>query len=157
MLFYKLLGGGLIILCGYICGRSICQREERKLRQIDGLIDFVSCIRDKIDRYLMPIDRILKECDRDVLYVCGFSGEAENLCEMVDGAVFFDESIRGEMQSFAEELGRGWRESQLKLCDRSLGALRRERDRLSADLPRSQRAAMTLAMSVSAGITILLL
>lgn len=144
-------------MCGYICGRSICQREERRLRQVDGLIDLVGYIRDMIDRYLMPIDRILKECDRELLSVCGFSGEGEKLCEMVDGAVFFDENIRGEMRSFAEELGRGWRESQLKLCDRCLSVLGRERDRLSADLPRSRRAVMTLAMAVSAGITILLL
>jgi len=157
MVFYKVLGGGLIILCGYICGRSVCQREERKLRQVDGLIALVSHIRDMIDRYLMPIDRILRECDGELLSACGFSDEHDSFFEMIDGAVFFDDGICAEMQSFAEELGRGWRESQLKLCDRCLSSLVRERDRLSADLPRSRRATMTLAIAVSAGITILLL
>lgn len=157
MVFYKVLGGGLIILCGYFCGRSVCQREEKKLRQTEGLIVLVSHIRDMIDRYLMPIDRILKECDVEMISACGLSGECDDLIKMVDEAVFLDDGIRAEMQSFAYELGRGWRESQLKLCDRCLSSLTRERDRLSADLPRSGRATMTLAMAVAAGITILLL
>lgn len=157
MLAYKLLGGGLVILCGYAFGRGACLRQEHKLDRLEAIISLINHIRDMIDRYLMPLDRILAECDREMLDACGFSGDCYSLEELFESAKYLDAEIYDALRSFAAELGRGWRESQVKLCDRCLSILAREHERLSSDLPRARRAVMTLSMSLSAGITILLL
>ena len=157
MLVYKLLGGGLVILCGYVWGRSACLRQEQRLERLEAIIFLITHIRDMIDRYLMPIDRILGECDREMLDKCGFPRDCNSLEGLLECAPFLDREVGDTLRSFVTELGRGWRESQVKLCDRCLSVLVCERDRLSADLPRARRAAMTLSMSLSAGIAILLL
>lgn len=157
MLVYKLLGGGLLILCGYACGRGACLRQEQRLERLEAIISLITHIRDMIDRYLMPLDRILGDCDREMLFACGFSSDCDSLEGILDGAAFLGKEIEDTLQSFVAELGQGWRESQVKLCDRCLAVLVRERERLSADLPRARRAAITLSMSLSAGIAILLI
>lgn len=156
MLFCKLIGGVLIVFCGYTCGRVISQRGERKLKQTEAFLALIIHVRNMIDRYLMPIDRIFRECDEKLLSDCGACGEFESFGALLESAeLFLDAEICDGLRNFSEELGRGWRESQIRLCDEQILRLTRERERLSTDLPRSRRASVTLAVCISAGIAIL--
>ena len=111
---------------------------------------------DMIDRYLMPIDLIFRECDGRLIASCGVAGKVESFGELLDGVeLLLSPELCDELRRFADGLGHGWRESQLRLCDDCILRLSRERDRLVNDLPRSRRASVTLAVCISAGIAIL--
>ena len=146
------------MLCGYISGRAICRRREAELLQVEGFIALVFHIRDMIDRYLMPLDKIFEGCDGRLLSACGYDGDCSGMEELLCGIkVELRDEIYDELIAFAREIGKGWREGQIKLCDSCINRLSRERDALLSELPKGRRAIMALSLSLSAGVTILLI
>lgn len=160
MIIYKIAGSLVLVVCGWICGITLAERGESALALTEGYISLVKHIRNQIDCFNLPLGRILSACPRDILASCGvLEGEdvinLPALIESMQGRV--PQQVFVLLAKFAGELGTGYRDTQLKLCDYYAGKLLTERDRLAADLPRQRKMLMTLCLCASAGAAIILL
>ena len=77
MSFYKAAGAVLLLFGGVSLGRALCQKIEAGFAQTEGFIALLKYIRNQIDCYLMPVDKILAGCDPGILETCGVSADAD--------------------------------------------------------------------------------
>ncbi len=163
MSFYKAAGALLLLLGGVALGRALCQRIEAGFSQTEGFIALLKYIRNQIDCYLMPVDKILAGCDPGILEACGVSAEADlsgirSFSELLDCCeLCISEASAELLRKFAGELGTSYRDTQLKICDYYIGKLAAERDRLQAELPARRKMIMTVCICAFAGVAVIMI
>ena len=151
---YKAAGAVLLLFGGVSLGRALCQKIEAGFAQTEGFIALLKYIRNQIDCYLMPVDKILAGCDPGILETCGVSADADlsvihSFSELLDCCELCISEVLAELlRKFAGELGTSYRDTQLKICDYYIGKLTAERDRLQAELPARRKMIMTICISL---------
>lgn len=157
MLVFKLAGAALLIICGGLTGRALCESSEVALCRTEGFISLLKYIRNQIDCYLMPVDKILSGCPADILDSCGACPGIRSFTELLetcDGKLPPDTAAL--LEKFAAELGTTYRDTQLKLCDYYINKLTAERDKLQSEAPAHRKMIMTLCICVAAGIALIM-
>ncbi|NLW74251.1 MAG: hypothetical protein GX057_05065 [Clostridiales bacterium] len=163
MSLYKVLGALLLLFGGVLCGRALCRRAEAGLLQTEGFVALLKYIRNQIDCYLMPVDRILAGCDPGILMACGLVADADlreikSFSELLDCCeLCVSEATAELLRKFAGELGTSYRDMQLKICDYYIGKLSAERDRLQAELPARRKMIMTICICAFAGVALIMI
>ncbi|MBE6589592.1 MAG: hypothetical protein E7643_05380 [Ruminococcaceae bacterium] len=147
MLAIKILGALLILSVGGIASFASVRYEKKALLVLDGWIDLIRHIRTQIDCYLTPLDEILDGClhhakDLPSLYRCT--------------SVYLDGNERHLIEGFTRDVGAGYREEQLRLCDFCIEELRCRRASRATQLPMRTRLAVTLSVCIALGTAILL-
>ena len=156
MLFYKLAGAALLVLCGFLGGSFLCRKKEEALKLTEGYIALIKHIKNQIDCFNKPIDKILSTCPTSILAACGSSPGVTGMAELLSGSPELPPAVAELLDGFSRELGAGYRDSQLKLCDYYAGRLAAERDRLATELPKKRRSTMTLCVCGAAAVAIIL-
>lgn len=157
MTFWKLLGGGLIVLAGGIVAHQTVKREKKRLSVLDGWLDLLLYIRGQIDCYLMPLDEILAAADKTLLVRAGAVRATDSLRAIYASALPYLDAESGRLiASLIRELGTSYREEQVKRCDYYLGALQKQREKLAAELPARVKMYTTLSICAAVGTAILL-
>lgn len=156
MVIYKLAGAALLLLCGALGGRMICRDRERDLEVIEGYIALIKYIKNQIDCFNKPLDRILASCPNSILASIGASPGEGGMAELLGRSPNPPAAVAELLGGLSLELGGGYRESQLKLCDYYLGRIGAERDRLAAELPRKRRSTMTLCVCGAAALALVM-
>jgi hypothetical protein len=157
------MGALLLLFGGVLCGRALCQKAETGLGQTEGYVALLKYIRNQIDCYLMPVDRILTGCDPGILLACGLPADTD-LREIKSFSGLLDccelcvsEETAELLRKFAGELGTSYRDTQLKICDYYIGKLSAERDRLQAELPARRKMIMTICICTFAGVAVIMI
>lgn len=124
--------------------------------QAEALISLIRYIRSEIECFAMPIPRALARCPRKLLEECGFSSEdapksAEELLENINDGV-----THAHFARFCGEIGKGYRDEQLALCDYYITVLEERRLKLAEQLPLRKRINSALCMSGAFAIVIVL-
>ena len=157
MIIVKILGAVLILSVGGIAAFSAVRYEKKRLRVIDGWIDLILYIRSQIDCYLTPIDAILQREDRPSPDEANGEGARTDLPAILNASrVYLDGDAKRLLERFVCEIGSSYREDQLKRCDYCVNALRTQRERIAAELPRRTRLCSALCLCVAIGTAILL-
>lgn len=121
MLVYKLLGGGVLVCCGFLYP-CFCARDRRAaLLQINALISLVRFLRRHIECYRLSVKEILLRCD-DVL-LREFGSRQEGLLALFESTSWLDRQAEAVALELARALGRGSLSEQLQICDRALEEL----------------------------------
>ncbi len=155
MLAYKLLGGGFLLLCGFLYPR-LCARDRRAvLSQIDALISLVRFIRRYIELYRLSVKEILFRCDGELL--SAFGGGQEDLLALFEKTKWLDSEAEAAAKGFACALGRGSVSEQLQLCDRVLSELEAHRSQKEENERARRRTEGVLSFGAAALVVILLL
>lgn len=108
----------------------------------------------------MPIPTALGRCPSEILKKCGYqdaSVSPTSLCELLSATDEESEETRKIMARFCAELGRGYKQEQLALCDATLKGLEAHRSRLAGELPAKQRLGGTLSVCGALALVILLI
>ena len=148
-----LLGGGAWV------GFVLCSYERRRCRQAEGVLALVRRIREGIDCFSVPISEILAKCDARIWTDCDI-GDAEfsDLPSLLRGCtLYLPLDMQRLLTDLSERLGGGYREEQLRCCDYFLERFTPCCDRLRAELPRRERIAWLLPLSVAAILLLMLL
>ena len=156
MLTVKILGVLLLLSVGGAAA-LICRRTElRRLRLLEGWIDLIRHVRHQISCYLLPLNEILSSVEPEGMEGCLASGE-ERLRAILRAG---ERDLEGEslrlLEDFVSQIGKGYREDQLCLCDEALAALGALRDKMAAELPARLRVCTTLCLCAAAGGALLL-
>lgn len=128
--------------------------------QTEGFEELVRYLRSEIDAFSMPIPAALGRCPPEILEKCGYRNASAcptSLCELLSATSEESGETRKIMARFCAELGRGYKQEQLVLCDATLDELRAHRSRLACELPAKQRLGGTLSVCGALALVILLI
>ena len=121
MLVYKLVGVGILLLCGAVYPRLAARDRRAVLSQIENLVTLIGFVRRQIAFYRLPVRDILARCDGELLEY--FGGKAEDMEALFVPTKWLDGEVAQIALSFAKTLGRGYLGEELEVCDRALDSL----------------------------------
>ena len=157
MISYKLLGGGMILGVGVTAAILGIRRERRTLSVLDGWIDLVSLIRNQIECYMTPLDEILRQASANGIDLPAPKNEDASLSSLFHATKGgLNEEERRLVERFVYEIGNGYREDQIRMCDYYLNSLRALRQTRAAELGPRIRVLLALCLGASLGTAILL-
>ena len=155
----KILGAIIIILCGFSFAYLLNGKARARLAQLEGFIALVRYLRTQIDCFSMPMPSALSRCPQGVFERCGArcNEKFKTVRDLLDACDCSADEIGELMYGFASDVGRGYRQEQLALCDRTLERLEDHREELAARLPAKQKLNGTLCVCSSLAVVILLI
>ena len=160
MHFFKWLGALFLLSAGALVSRLLICFEKRRVLQAEGYLALLRFLRWQIDALAKPLPQILAACDGDVLLACGWQKEAppETLTTLLEGsALYLSDEVCALLHTFAQELGKGYRDEQLRGCDYHLARLSPYCDALRKDLPKKERIALFLPIAAALALILLLI
>ena len=160
MIAYRLFGGGVILLAG-LCFYYIRENfQKKKLIQLASFINLLGYIKNQISYYLLPIDKILCNCDKKIIADCGLdvSSNTDTLKEMLDKCEFYlEDEIQKKLYSFARDFGMGYSNEQIKLCDQYISELKSILDNFKLERLKDKKLSLAICISISLSLILVLL
>ncbi len=153
----KLIGGALIMIFSIGAASYIASGEKNKIEEIEGFIALIRYVRNQIDCFSMPIENILGSCP-EILFKIGIDEKISSLSELVSKCeMTCGEECEKIINDFAVSLGKGYRERELKICDKSIGELENIKNRLVVSYPSKRKTAAALCLAIGGALLITLL
>lgn len=153
----KFIGCLLILAAGSGAAVLSIRTERRRLEVLDAWIDLIAYVRSRIDCFLMPQDAILASCDRGLILRCGGTFPCTDFSALARAAVkYLTPESRRQIGAFADGIGSGYREEQVRACDYYIDALREIRKKQAEALPARIRVRVALCLTAALGAAILL-
>ena len=153
----KLIGAAMVLASCLATARTITSFEKTKCEQIDSFIALIKYIRNRIDCYSIPMDKIFAECPAELLETLG--GRTDSPCfeELLRRkSILVDGEGRHILEEFSESLGKNYRDRQIKLCDSAISSLEAVRAAESKNYT-SKRKTVNALCIVAGGMVIILL
>lgn len=146
-------------LCGMAGAYLLNRADSAALLQTEGFISWVRHVRSQIECFSMPLREVLLRCPDDVYVSCGYGEEQRpsTVDEFIRGCSISDGETQKHMARFCADIGKGYREEQLVLCDYTVGLLEERRRALSDQLPARKKRNSALCMSGALTVVILLI
>lgn len=161
MLYLKLIGAILLTAAGGYGAWLIGKRDSMRIDRVEAWIALLRLTKNRIDCFSLPVPEILARCEANLLRRLGWSEKTPpaDFRALVDSDASEGLTMEGRRiaHGFSEEIGKGYRQEQLRACDDSIGLFSAERDRLLSQLPKKRKRDITLCMAAALGTVILLL
>ncbi len=165
MLSYELVlkGIGALLLfasAGMWTAKNNRQGSER-LRRLRGQIAFVTFVRERIERYLLPISQIIEECDektaQSVVIGCEDTEyfDIDGLRAILRTGRYYSDG-GAEFDRFLSSLGASYREDEIVGCDSCIKELSAIYEKLSKEIPKEEKSRAVLVFCLAAAIVIIL-
>ena len=125
--------------------------------QTEAVISLVRFLRSEIECFSMPLPRALERCPDEILRACGYKGAKppRSPSELLDG--ISDTVTKAQLSRLCDEIGKGYREEQLALCDYYLAVFEERRRKLADQLPAKRKMNCTLCVCSALALVIILL
>ena len=153
----KLLACGLIVICSYFIGATLCEAEGDKLKTLDALYSLFSEMLMRISGERAPLYRIFAEAESEQLERIGFlpllrsqRGISVSVWEKAVGTLGCAPTLTRELDLFGAELGRLALDEQIKRIEACRASIAEHRDMLARELPDRQKS--TKAVCLLAGL-----
>lgn len=132
--------------------------EVLRARQSRGFAELVRHIRAQIERFGTPCPQILTDLDAVLRRNCGLPQHAGDLDALLADTPFLlpDEGA-SLLLAFAKELGRSYREEQLRCCDYYLAKLTPLCDSICKESERRVRLCFLLPIALSGALVLMLI
>lgn len=135
----------------------IASAEKKKIEQTEAFIALVKYIKNQIDCYSMPMEKILHSCP-ELLLRLGIEKEISSLSELLSECeIVCGEDCKKILYTFSESFGKGYREHQVKRCDAAVTELEEIKKRLGTEYPSKKKTAAALCFAVGGALLIALL
>ena len=154
----KMIGIALMVLCAYAIGQLLSSEVERSLSCAGSLCDLLRYTREMIDSFSMSGPLILASCDEALLARCGYSGRERptSFCELMQGCEIGDGECARIFGDFCRGFGKGYREEQLRSCERCLDMLSARTEQLIGEVSAKKKIIVSSALSGALMLAILL-
>ena len=133
--------------------------DSAALEGTEGLIALVRHIRAQIECFSIPVPDILARCPAEIYESCGYDGESPpaSASELAERCHISDKEAGKYIERFFAEIGKGYRQDQLALCDYTVQLLEQRRRALAEQLPIKKKRNGALCMSGALAVVILLI
>ena len=159
MHFYKLFGLILLFASGVVAGLSFRAFFRRRCRQAEAFLSLLRYYRFQIDCFSAPERAILASCDRALLTDCGAEGAARpaDLATLLKSTrLYLPEEMSALLVSLSGELGGTYRAEQVRCIDHYIARFTPLCEALNRELPKWEKMALALPLSLSAAVMLLL-
>ena len=155
-MWYRLIGGGLLLLCGGLWARGMTAAQRTEAARVSALCDLLAHVGEQVAAYCMPLDEIAASLPPDLASACEADAEGVIPTLTRGAAQITDQEAVAVLTRTAARLGHGEQEDQIALCRAAVSALGTCRDRLLARLEHDRRARSTLCLTGCLLVIILL-
>lgn len=154
----RVIGGGFIVASCIAMYHCFKYAERERIETIKAFSVLVKYIRDKIELYSMPIDKILESCRESIVSRLGVEGKVSSVGELLSGCgAEWGEECDRILKDFAESFGKSYREQQITLCEITASALDEQRKRMEKEYSARRKTVAALLAAVGGMIFIALL
>ena len=155
---FRIIGAIIIAFCGVFGAYTLNCEAKRSLEQTQGFLSWLRHIRTQIECFSMPMPQILQKCPKQIYSACRYYGDTPKSAEdFVRGCKFCEHSLNGELLRFSQEIGNGYRQEQLSLCDYYIEIVETRRRQLASELPMKTKLNTSLCISGALALVILLM
>ena len=145
----KLIGASLLVSSSAYCAYRMISIERERIDRLSAYIEIISVIKSQIELYSLPIEKILKSIDASVLKRIGIE---EQMCKFDDLMSFDDQYVsdgtQKTLREFASSLGKGYREMQIKLCEKTILDLESQKRELTDAFPSRKKTIIALCFAI---------
>lgn len=154
----KLIGGVLLLIACWSISYYFSSIEKKRMARVRELISLMRYIRENVDCYSMPIDKILESCRGDILLKLGIEKKVSDLSELfAELENTCDSECKRILVELARDFGKGYREHQMKKSDIAIAALEKHLGVLEMTYPVRKKRITTLCFSLGGMLLIALL
>ncbi len=152
----RIFGAALVSFCGIYAAYIMNSRAKGALTQVEGLLELLRFLRSEIECFSLPIPKILSRCPTGILMQCGCQDrQPSTLSELFSMLELSDDAAAAAFEKFTSEIGRGYRDEQLTLCDYYIERLEERRRAIGAQLPSRRRVNSALCIAGALAIVII--
>ena len=159
MAIFKLLGACGVAISGLVFVKETLAYDKLKISQADAYIGLIEYIKNQVECYNIPIDKIIESSDRDNLNKCGALNTGyKTVADVVNAAnMYIDEEIVDILMKFANEFGTVYRDEQLKMCNYHINELREYRKKTDEKISKERKMHFGLSVCFAASLILLLI
>lgn len=156
---YRIIGAAMLAVSGIAGAYLLNASAKRGLEQTEALIAWLRFMRSEIECFAMPLPRALERCPRELYARCGYHLQTppSGVAEFISACELADAETGRQLERFAEDIGKGYRDEQLTLCDYYLELLEARRQELCGQLPTRKKLNGALCLSGALALVILLI
>lgn len=157
MLFFKIFGASLVLLCGLSLARTLNGRAANALSQTEAWARLVASVKSEVECFSLPIGEILARISDGELerLGCSLRTRPRTLSELVAGTRWSDRETEMIARRFCDEFGKSLRDEQVGRCAYFISELEERKKSLASELPAKRKLNSTLCISVCLGLLIL--
>ena len=154
----KIIGSAVAVASSIIAAGSIVSAEKRRTAQLYALARLTEHIGRQIENFSTPVHQILKNADPSLLHECGSSSPAtENFGDFINSCdLALNEEEKRTLSAFSAELGRRFRDEQVKSCALCSAQLYEMANTVAQQLPKKQKVTYTLFVCSALALVIIL-
>lgn len=154
----KIIGCAVAVATSVIAAGSIVSAEKRRTAQLYALARLTEHIGRQIENFSTPISEILRTADPSLLHECGSSSPATvSFGDFIKGCdLALSEEEKRTLFAFSAELGRGFKDEQVKSCTLCSAQLRALADSAAEQLPKKRKVTYTLFVCSALALVIIL-
>ncbi len=140
-----------------LCAAYLLNKNARlALVEAEAVISLIRFLRTEIECFAIPIPRALARCPKEILDGCGYKSDKPPQNTEVLALCLADTEAAEQLKRFSREIGRGYTEEQLSLCDYYIAIFEERRQRIAQQLPMRTKMNLTLCVSSALAVVILL-
>ncbi len=113
---------GIVLILGAAVGASLLLTREARVRlsELEAVISLIAFIRQNIDTFASPVDTIASSWSCSVKGAKHFSDAVRKdglKAAVYGGHVSLSADARNDIETFAENIGKGYRDEEVKRCE----------------------------------------
>ena len=143
----KLAGAGILVSSAAYCAARMISTEKNKIDRLSAYVEIVSYVKNQIDLYSMPIEKILKGINSSVLESIGITHAPSRFDDIIVSDESVSEQTQKTLRDFSFSLGKSYREMQIKLCDKAITELEKQKKELTDAFPSRKKTIVVLCFS----------
>ncbi len=151
----RIVGVLTVTLCGICTAQMLNTHAKKSLCEARCLVRFLRFVRSEIECYGMPTPQILRRCPEEILESLGGS-RAKTMAQLAKCCTLSDGECRAALQGFCAEVGRGYRDEQLTLCDYYIRLCEERVAHIGGALPARKKVNSALCVACSLALVIIL-
>ena len=161
MIFVKVIGASIITITALFSYSNIIKFQKKRIKQMNAFIDLIDYIKNQVECFLLPLDQILRTCDKNLLNNCGFNlkhSNYKNMKELIASANFYcEEEVIELLNQFADTFGKVYLSEQIRSCEYFKNELIKIRNKNQEKDTKNQKIQLAVFLSASFSIIILLI
>ena len=161
MIYLKIFGGISLIISSFQLYKRAIRRENSKLEQLDAYMRLIQYIRNNIEYYLLPINKILDNCDNKIISKCLNAPpnlSISNLSQLYYSSdILFSDDIARIIEGFCTSFGNTYKNEQITMCEVVYKRLIEEKAKLLSETKNKNKVRFAISLAAPLLIIILLI
>lgn len=147
-----------MLICAYAIGQLLSSEAERSLTCARSLCELLRYTREMIDSFSMSGTQILQRCEESLLARCGYSKSERPTCflDLSEGCEIGDVECAKIFCDFCRNFGKGYRDEQLRSCERCLDRLGTRAEQLHGEVAAKKKIIVVSVLSEALMLAIIL-